>query len=163
VRVTRATGSADFAGQYTITNKTLTNLTVEFAGAAGSRHGAFTFGDSRSTTPARNSERQRYRQWDSHTQQRKHHYRLEQSHHQFHGHSIGAQRVCVWEFAEDVATGATAMTFEWATPATYTPVNVFIRERTNAGDLTVNTTAIIIRNVTSSTIIPSKSANVTGL
>jgi len=33
-RVTRATGAGDFPGQYTIANKTLTNLTVEFAGSA---------------------------------------------------------------------------------------------------------------------------------
>jgi len=58
-----------------------------------------------------------------------------------------------------VATGATAMTFEVGDASNYTPVNVSFASVTNAGDLTVNTTSGDHPNVSSSTIIPSKSVN----
>jgi len=160
VRVTRATGSADFAGQYTITNKTLTNLTVEFAGAAAQAPAPLRSADSRSTTPAGVTLSGNATVNGTLT--------LSSG-----NITTGSNRVIisstgtvsrtsgyvVWEFAEECGNRCDRNDLQVGDASNYTPVNVSFASVTNAGDLTVNTTAIDHPNVTSSTIIPSKSVN----
>ncbi|HMG76859.1 MAG TPA: hypothetical protein VK582_25530, partial [Pyrinomonadaceae bacterium] len=160
VQVTRATGSADFANQYAITNKTLTNLTVEFAGAAAQGTGAVTFGglkinNSSGVTLSGNATVNGTLTLSS-------------------GNiTTGSSRVIVsstgtvsrtsgyvfGNLQKYAATGATAMTFEVGDASNYTPVNVSFASVTNAGDLTVSTTSGDHPNLTNSTIIPSRSVN----
>ena len=160
VQVTRATGSADFANQYAITNKTLTNLTVEFAGAAAQATDARTFGglkinnssgvtlsgsvtvngtltlSSGNITTAANNVIVSSTGTVSRTS----------------GYVVG-------NLQKNVATGATSSTFEVGDAGNYTPVSVSFASVTAAGDLTVNTTTGDHPNIASSTTIPSKSVN----
>lgn len=160
VKVTRATGSTDFTGQYSITNKTLTNLTVEFAGAAAQGNGTNTFGalkmnnssgltlsgsvtiNGTLTLAAGNITASSNKVIISATG----------SVSRTSGHVFG-------NLQKNVATGGTSRTFEVGDASNYTPVDVSFSSVTSAGDLTVNTAAGDHPNVASSTINPAKSVN----
>jgi len=160
VQVTRATGSTDFANQYAMTNKTLTNLTVEFAGTAVQGTDAATFGglkinNSSGVTLSGNTTVNGTLILSS-------------------GNiTTGSSRVILsstgtvsrtsgyvfGNLQKNVATGATSMAFEVGDASNYTPVSVSFASVTTAGDLTVSTTSGDRSNIAGSTIIPSKSVN----
>ncbi len=160
VQVTLATGSTVFASQYTITNKTLTSLTIEFTGASAQGTGAVTFGglkinNSNGVTLSGNATVNGTLTFTS-------------------GNiNTGANRVIIsstgtvsrtsgyvfGNLQKYVATGATSVTFEVGDASNYAPVNVSFASVTSAGDLTVNTTAGDHPNIAGSTINSAKSVN----
>ncbi len=160
VQVIRATGASDFANQYSITNKTLTNLTVEFAGASAQGNGANTFGGlkinnsigltlsgnatvngtltlaSGNITTSLNAVIISSTGIVSRTS----------------GHIVG-------NLQKNAATGATSLTFEVGDSSNYTPVTVSFASVTSAGNLVANTTAGDHPNIGTSNILSSKSVN----
>jgi hypothetical protein len=160
VQVTRATGSTDFTSQYTITNKTLTNLTVEFAGAAAQGAGANTFGglkinNSSGVTLSGNATVNgtlTLASGNITTSSNKVIISSTGSVSRTSGHVVG-------NLQKNVATGATSKTFEVGDASNYTPASVSFASVTTAGDLTASTTAGDHPNISSSTINSSKSVN----
>jgi hypothetical protein len=160
VQVTRATGSGDFVNQYTITNKTLTNLTVEFSGAAAQGTDAIVFGGlkinnaSGITLSGNVTVNGTLRLADG---------IIITGPNQVIVSSIGTllrtSGHVFGKLRKNVATGATSLTFEVGDASNYTPVSVSFASVTAAGDLTVNTTSVDHPNIAGSTIIPSKSVN----
>jgi hypothetical protein len=160
VQVTRATGALDFANQYTITNKTLTNLTVEFAGASAQGNGANIFGglkinNSSGLTLSGNPTVNGTLTLAS-------------------GNiTTGSNRVIisstgtvsrtsgyiVGNLQKNVATGATSRTFEVGDASNYTPVDVSFAAVTSAGDLIASTISGDHPNIGTSNILSSKSVN----
>jgi hypothetical protein len=142
VRVTRTAATAGFVNQYTIANRTLTNLTVEYAGAAAQVVSALTYGNLRMnnasgatlagvttvsgtltlsagtiTTGASNL-----------------YIASGGSVSRTSGHVVGSLR-------KYVATGSPTVTFEIGDAGAYTPVSVVFTSVTAAGDLTASTTS----------------------
>ncbi len=160
VRVTRATGSTDFAGQYTITNKTLTNLTVEFAGAAAQGTGTNTFGGLKINNASgvtlsgdvTVNGTLTLSSGNISTSTNKVIISSSGTVSRTSGHVIG-------NLQKNVATGATSRTFEVGDASNYTPVSISFASVTTAGDLTASTTAGDHPNISSATINPSKSVN----
>ncbi|MDQ3950333.1 MAG: hypothetical protein M3282_08295 [Gemmatimonadota bacterium] len=161
VKVTRATGSLDFANQYSITGKTLTNLTVEFAGASAQGTGANTFGGlkinnasgvalsgsvtvngvltltSGNITTGPNNVIVSSTGMVSRTT----------------GHVVGNLR-------KDVATGAgTTKTFEVGDAGSYTPIIVAFASVTTAGTLAASTTTGDHPGIGSSDIEAARTVN----
>ena len=160
VQVTRATGSTDFASQYTITNKTLTNLTVEFAGASAQGNGANTFGglkinNSSGVTLSGNATVNgtlTLASGNITTSSNKVIISSTGIVSRTSGHVVG-------NLQKNVATGATSLTFEVGDASNYTPVDVSFASVTTAGDLTVSTTSVDHPNIGSSTINAAETVN----
>ncbi|MBI4547846.1 MAG: hypothetical protein HY707_07700, partial [Ignavibacteriae bacterium] len=160
VRVTRATGSADFTNQYTITNKTLTNLTVEFAGSAAQGVNTNTFGGLKVNNASgvtlggdvTVNGTLTFASGNLTTNGNKVIISSTGTVSRTSGHVVG-------NLQKNVATGATSKTFEIGDATNYTPVNVSFANVTTAGDLTVNTTTGDHPNISTSDVNPSKSVN----
>jgi hypothetical protein len=160
VRVTRATGSSDFVNQYSITNKTLTNLTVEFVGAAAQGASANTFGglkinNSSGVTLSGNvtvNGTLTLASGNITTGSNKVIISSTGTVSRTSGHIVG-------NLQKNVATGATSRTFEVGDASNYTPVSVSFASVTTAGDLTASTTAGDHPNIGSSNINSAKTAN----
>ena len=160
VQVTRATGSTDFANQYTITNKTLTNLTVEFAGAAAQGTDANSFGglkinNSSGLTLSGNATVNgtlTLASGNITTSSNKVIISSTGTVSRTSGHVVG-------NLQKNVATGATSLTFEVGDASNYTPVDVSFASVTAAGDLTVSTTSVDHPNIGSSTINAAETVN----
>jgi len=160
VQVTRATGSSDFVNQYTITNKTLTNLTVEFIGAAVQGASAGTFGglkinNSSEVTLSGNvtvSGTLTLSSGNITTSANKVIISSTGTVSRTSGHIVG-------NLQKNVVTGATSRTFEVGAAGAYTPVSISFASVTTAGDLTASTTTGDHPNIAGSTINPSKSVN----
>jgi len=160
VQVTRATGSTDFTGQYTITNKSLANLTVEFTGAAGQGNGSNSFGslkinnssgvslsgsitiDGILTLASGNITTGSNKVIVSST-----------------GSVSRTSGYIFGNLQKNVATGATAETFEIGDASNYTPIDVSFSSVTVAGDLTASTSTGDHPSISSSTINTAKTVN----
>jgi hypothetical protein len=160
VQVTRTAATADFSSQYTITTKTLTNLTVEYAGASAQVISALTYGGlklnnasgvtmggnatvngaltltSGVITTGANSVIISSTGSVSRTS----------------GHVFG--NLQKW-----IATGATSKTYEIGDATNYTPVDVAFASVTVAGNLTAKSTAGDHPNIGSAAINSGKTAN----
>jgi hypothetical protein len=160
VQVTRATGSTDFVNQYTISNKTLTNLTVEFAGttAQGTDAGAFgglKINNASGVTLSGNvtvNGTLTLLSGNINTGSNQVIVSSTGTVSRTSGHVFG-------NLQKNVATGATSRTFEVGDASNYTPVSVSFASVTSAGDLAVKTTAGDHPNIGSSTFISSKTVN----
>jgi hypothetical protein len=160
VQVTRATGSLDFVGQYSVTNKTLTNLTVEFAGAAAQGAGTNTFGglkinNSSGVTLSGDvtvNGALTLTSGNITTGSNKVIISSTGTVARTSGHVVG-------NLQKNVATGATSRTFEVGDASTYTPVIVAFASVTSAGDLSATTTAGDHPNISTSSFNATKSVN----
>jgi hypothetical protein len=159
-QVTMATGSTDFTSQYTITNKTLTNLTVEFAGASAQGNGSDAFGGLRINNPsgltlsgdATVNGTLTLVGGNITTSSNKVIISSTGIVSRTSGHVVG-------NLQKNVATGPTSLTFEVGDASNYTPVDVSFAGVTSAGDLIAVTTSGDLPNIGTSNIIPSKSVN----
>jgi fibronectin-binding autotransporter adhesin len=161
VQVTRATGSSDFTNQYTITNKTLTNLTVEFAGASAQGTGANTYGglkinnasgvtlsgnvtvNGTLTLASGNVTTSSNKVIISST-----------------GSVSRTSGQVVGNLQKNFGTGSNvSRTFEIGDASNYTPVTVVFTSVTVAGDLIASTTAGDHPNIGTSTFVTTKTAN----
>jgi hypothetical protein len=160
VQVIRATGASDFANQYTITNKTLTNLTVEFAGASAQGNGTNIFGglkinNSSGLTLSGNATVNgtlTLASGNITTSANKVIISSTGIVSRTSGHVFG-------NLQKNVATGATSLTFEVGDASNYTPVIVSFASVTTAGDLIASTTSGDHPNIGTSNILSSKSVN----
>jgi hypothetical protein len=159
-QVIRATGISDFANQYTLTNKTLTNLTVEFAGAATQDIGADAFGAVRISNASgitlsgsvTINGTLALASGNITTGANKVIISSSGSVSRTSGHIVG-------NLQKNVATGATSSTFEIGDAGNYTPVDVSFSSVTVAGDLTASTTSSDHPSIATSTINPAKTVN----
>ena len=160
VKVSRTAATADFSSQYTISNKTLTNLTVSYEGASAQVISALTYGGLSVNNAAGvtlagdttvNGLMNLY--FGTITTSA---YRLIISSTGSVNRTLG--RV-VGNFQKYVATGATSKTFEIGDATRYTPVAVSFGNVTVAGNLTAKSTAGDHANIGSSGINSAKSVN----
>jgi hypothetical protein len=160
VRVTRATGATDFVAQYTITNKTLTSLTVEFAGAAVQGNGANTFGslkinNSSGVTLSGSITVNGILTLASGNI-------ITTSNIVMIGSTGTVSRTTghiVGTLQKNIATGASSRTFEVGDASNYTPVDTSFSSVTTAGDLAVSTTSGDHPNIATSTFNAAKTVN----
>ena len=160
VRVTRATAATDFVGQYTITNKTLTSLTVEFAGATVQGNGANTFGslkinNSSGVTLSGSIAVNGVLTLASGNI-------ITTSNTVMIGSTGIVSRTAghvVGNLQKNIATGAPSRTFEVGDASNYTPVDISFSSVTTAGDLAVSTTSGDHPNIASSTFNAAKTVN----
>jgi fibronectin-binding autotransporter adhesin len=161
VQVTRATGSADFTNQYTITNQTLTNLTVEFAGASAQGTGANTYGglkinNSNGVTLAGNvtvNGTLTLASGNITTSSNKVIISSTGSVSRTSGQVVG-------NLQKNFGIGSSvSRTFEIGDSSNYTPVTVMFASVSVAGDLIASTTAGDHPNIGTSTFVTTKTAN----
>jgi hypothetical protein len=160
VQVTRTAATADFLSQYTITTKTLTNLTVEYAGAAAQVISALTYGglkmnNASGVTMGGNATVDGTLTLASGiitTGANSVIISATGSASRSSGHVFG-------NFQKWIATGATSKTFEIGDASSYTPVDMAFASVSVAGNLTAKSTAGDYPNIGSSTIISGKSVN----
>ncbi|MFA6470970.1 MAG: G8 domain-containing protein [Candidatus Latescibacterota bacterium] len=160
VKVTRTAATADFSSQYTITTKTLANLTIEYAGSAAQVISALTYGhlkmnNSNGVTMGGNATVNGTMTLSSGNVTTGS-YTLAISSSgsisRTSGHVIG-------NFQKYIATGATSATFEIGDATNYTPVDISFGSVSVAGNLTAKTTAGDHPIIGSSTINSTKSVN----
>ncbi len=159
-QVTKATGALDFANQYTITNKTLTNLTVEFVGAAAQGNGANAFGglkinNSSGVTLSGNATVNGTLTLASGNITTSSNAVIVSSTgtvSRTSGHVVG-------NLQKNAATGATSLTFEVGDASNYTPATVSFASVSSAGNLIASTTSGDHPNIGTSNILSSKSVN----
>ena len=160
VRVTRSTGATDFVAQYTITNKTLTSLTVEFAGATVQGSGANTFGslkinNSSGVTLSGSITVNGILMLASGNI-------ITTSSTVMIGSTGTVSRTTghvVGTLQKNIATGASSRTFEVGDASNYTPVDISFSSVTTAGDLAVSTTSGDHPNIAASTFNAAKTVN----
>jgi hypothetical protein len=160
VKVIRTTATADFNSQYTISTKTLANLTVEYAGSAAQEISSLTYGhlkvnnangvtlggnvtvDGTLTLASGNITTGASSVIISST-----------------GSVSRMSGYVVGNFQKFIATGATSKTFEIGDASNYTPVDISFASVSVGGNLTANTTAGDHPNIGITNINSTKSVN----
>jgi hypothetical protein len=160
VKVTRTAATADFNNQYTINTKTLTNLTVEYAGASAQVISALTYGGLKINNAsgvtmggdATVNGALTFSSGNITTSSNTVIISSTGSVSRVSGHVVGS-------FIKYIATGVTSKTFEIGDDSNYTPVDMAFASVSVAGSLTAMTTTGDHGSIGSSTINASQSAN----
>jgi len=162
VNVTRTLATADFSSQYTISTKTLTNLTVAYAGGAAQTVSALTYGglkinNSNGVTLGGNATVNGTLTLTSGKITTDANTVIISSSGSVSGGSSSSY--VYGNLQKYVPTGAQSPTFEVGTASYYNPVTIAFNNVSVAGNLTAKVTSEEHPNIASSTIKSSKNVN----
>ncbi|MDO8335450.1 MAG: hypothetical protein Q7T74_01555, partial [Candidatus Saccharibacteria bacterium] len=162
VNVTRTAATADFSSQYTISNTTLTNLTVAYIGSAAQTVSALTYGglkinNASGATLAGNATVNGLLTLTNGNITTGANNIYVSSTGSVSGGSTGSH--IVGNLRKYIVTGATNKTFEIGDGSVYAPVDISFGSVSVVGDLTFSTASGDCSNIATSDIDPAKSVN----
>jgi VCBS repeat-containing protein len=159
IQVTRTAATADFSSQYTITNKTLTNLTVDYAGAAAQVISALTYGSLKLSNTSGAALAGSVTVNVSLTLAGGMITTSSSTLASVSGSVTRTSGYVVGNLQMPVPTGAPSVTFHIGDATAYTPVAITFASVTTGGSLTATTAAGDHAQIGSSSIVAARSVN----